>query len=161
MAITFSRFTRTGALYDNDNANAFVTEDARVLLVDATHTFDPDAEFVADIVADEVTNDTGTGYERKILGTKSRSIETDVAITGITGNKDIIKLTADILTYTAINTNERIGGGYVFIQKTDDSDSVLLGLFNLTNNIPSDEVELPTVTIAPDPVFGYIFKPLL
>jgi hypothetical protein len=161
MAITFSRFTRTGALYDNDNANAFVDEDARVLLVSTAHTFDPTAEFVADIVADEVTNDTGTGYERKTLGTKSRAIETDVAITGITGNKDIIKLTAATLTYTAINTNERIGGGYVFIQKTDDSDSVLLGLFNLTNDIPSDVVELPTVTIAPDATLGYLYKPLL
>lgn len=161
MAITFSRFTRTGALYDNDNANAFVLEDAKILLVANDHTFDPTAEFVADISADEVTNDTGTGYERKTLANKARSVETDVSIDGVTGNKDIIKITADSINFTNISTNDRIGGGYIYIEETDDSDSVLLGLFKLENDIPSDVVPLPDVTIAPSATLGWLFKAIL
>ena len=156
-----ARYTRPSALYVTDGNFDFVNDDIRVLLVDNTATFDPTAEFVADIVADEVSNDSGTGYERKTLATKSRAIETDVAISGITGNKDIVRMTAANLTYTNINTNERIGGGYLFKQITNDADSLIVASFQITSDIPSDVVSLPEVIIRPDSTFGWTYNVIL
>ena len=155
-----ARYTRPSALYVTDGNFDFVGDDIRVLLVSNTATFDPTAEFVADIVADEVSNDAGTGYERKTLATKSRAIVTDVAISGITGNKDIVRMTADNLTYTNINTNERIGGGYLFKFVTDDSDSLIVASFTVPD-IPSDVINLPEVVITPDADLGYTFNVIL
>ena len=156
-----ARYTRPSALYVTDGNFDFVNDDIRVLLVSNTATFDPTAEFVADIVADEVANDTGTGYERKTLATKSRAIVTDVAISGITGNKDIVRMTAANLTYTNINTVTAIGGGYLFKQITNDADSLVVASFQLTANIPSNSVVLPEVVLRPDTTFGWTYNVIL
>lgn len=155
-----ARYTRPSALRVTDGDFNFVTDDVRVLLVSNTATFDPTAEFVADIVADEVTNDTGTGYERKTLSGKARSIVENVAVPDVTGNRDVVRMTADNLTYTAISTNERIGGGYLFIQDTDDSDSLIIASF-IVPDIPSDVVQLPEVVITPDSNLGFTFNVIL
>lgn len=155
-----ARYTRPSALRVTDGDFNFVDDDIRVLLVDNTATFDPTAEFVADIVADEVTNDTGTGYERKTLAGKARAIVEDVAISGVTGNKDIVRMTANNLTYTNINTNERIGGGYLFKFVTDDADSLIVASFTVPD-IPSDVINLPEVVITPDSNLGYTFNVIL
>lgn len=155
-----ARYTRPSALRVTDGDFNFVTDDIRVLLVDNTATFDPTAEFVADIVADEVTNDTGTGYERKTLAGKARAIVENVAISGVTGNKDVVRMTANNLTYTNINTNERIGGGYLFKFVTNDADSLIVASFTLPD-IPSDVINLPEVVITPDSNLGYTFNVIL
>lgn len=155
-----ARYTRPSALRVTDGDFNFVDDDIRVLLVSNTATFDPTAEFVADIVADEVTNDTGTGYERKTLAGKARAIVEDVAISGVTGNKDVVRMTANNLTYTNINTNERIGGGYLFKFVTDDADSLIVASFTLPD-IPSDVINLPEVVITPDSNLGYTFNVIL
>lgn len=155
-----ARYTRPSALRVTDGDFNFVTDDIRVLLVSTTATFDPTAEFVADIVADEVENDAGTGYERKTLAGKARAIVTGVTITGITGAKDVVRMTANNLTYTNINTLTRIGGGYLFKQVTDDADSLIVASFTVPD-IPSDVINLPEVVITPDSNLGYTFNVIL
>ena len=156
-----ARYTRPSALQVTDGNFDFVGDDIRVLLVSNTATFDPTAEFVSDIVADEVANDTGTGYERKTLATKSRAIETGVTVPDITGARDIVKMTGANLTYTNINTTTAIGGGYLFKFVTDDADSLVVASFQLTANIPSDSVVLPEVVLRPDSIFGWTFNVIL
>ena len=156
-----ARYTRPSALQVTDGNFDFVNDDIRVLLVSNTATFDPTAEFVADIVADEVANDSGTGYERKTLATKSRAIETGVTVPDITGARDIVKMTGANLTYTNINTTTRIGGGYLFKFVTDDADSLVVASFQLTADIPSDSVVLPEVVLRPDSTFGWTFNVIL
>lgn len=149
MAITFSRFTRTGAVYKDEQAAIWLNGTLKVLLVANTHTFDPAAEFVADIVADEVANDVGTGYERKSIVNPTRTVVIGATVPDLAGGtttKDIIKYAADTLVYTDIKTVERPGGGYIYHEITNDADSKLLGLFEV-DEIPSDVTNLPTVNI--------------
>lgn len=155
-----ARYTRPSALRVTDGDFNFVTDDIRVLLVSNTATFDPTAEFVADIVADEVANDAGTGYERKTLAGKAKAIVEAVTITGITGAKDVVRMTANNLTYTNINTLTRIGGGYLFKFVTDDADSLIVASFTVPD-IPSDVINLPEVVITPDANLGYTFNVIL
>ena len=155
-----ARYTRPSALRVSDGNFDFLNDDIRVLLVSTTATFDPTAEFVSDIVADEVSNDSGTGYERKALAGKTRGIVTGVTISGVTGAKDVLRMTAANLTYTNINTNERIGGGYLFKQVTNDADSLVVASFTVPD-IPSDVINLPEVVITPDSNLGFTFFALL
>jgi hypothetical protein len=155
-----ARYTRPSALRVASSDFDWLSDDIRVLLVSNTATFDPTAEFVADIVADEVTNDTGTGYERKVIGSKTRAIVQNVAVTGVTVNKDVVRMSGANLTYSNINTNERIGGGYIFRQVTDDSDSLIVASF-IVPDIPSDVISLPEVVITPDSNLGYTFFAIL
>lgn len=155
-----ARYTRPSALRVTDGDFNFVDDDIRVLLVSNTATFDPTAEFVADIVADEVANAAGTGYERKTLAGKAKAIVEAVTITGITGAKDVVRMTANNLTYTNINTNLRIGGGYLFKFVTNDADSLIVASFTVPD-IPSDVINLPEVVITPDSNLGYTFNVIL
>ena len=155
-----ARYTRPSALRVSDGNFDFLNDDIRVLLVSTSATFDPTAEFVADIVADEVSNATGTGYERKTLAGKARAIVTGVTITGVTGAKDVVRMTAGNLTYTNINTDLRIGGGYLFKQVTNDADSLIVASFTVPD-IPSDVINLPEVVITPDSNLGFTFFALL
>lgn len=155
-----ARYTRPSALRVAVGDFDFINDDIRVLLVSNTATFDPTAEFVADIVADEVTNDIGTGYERKTLSGKTSDVVTGVAVPDVTGNRDVVRMSSDNLTYTNINTNERIGGGYLFRQETDDSDSLIIASFTVPD-IPSDVISLPEVVITPDSNLGFTYFAIL
>lgn len=150
MAISFSRYTRTGRVYKDEQAAIWQNGTIKVLLVSTAHTFDPTAEFVDDISADEVTNDSGTGYERKTIANPTRTVVTGATVpdrAGGTTTLDIVKYDADDLTYSNINTNERIAGGYIYAEVTNDADSKLLALFDLDEDIPADVTNLPTVNI--------------
>lgn len=83
----------------------FVTDTIEVLIVDNTYTFSKAHTLVSDVSGDEVTNDVGSGYERKTLGTKSIAINT---------SDDRVEYKAADVLYTAILTNEVLGGAVVF-----------------------------------------------
>lgn len=125
--------------YENDTIN--------VLLVNTSHTYTKSHEFVSDIVANEASNVSGSGYERKTLA--SKTILLDAA-------NDRVEYDAANPTYTAINAGT-IAAAIIFKQVTNDSDSPIIaqidfadlvtngsdvelqinadGLFTVTNNI--------------------------
>lgn len=89
-----------------------------VLLVAPTYTLDQSAHnYVSDVNSDEVTNNTGAGYERKTLS--------NVSVNRDNGNNRVY-VDADDVTYSAVDTNEDINAAILFKQVTDDSDSPLI-----------------------------------
>jgi len=128
----------------------YLNDTIKVLILSPTgaSAFDVDNEFVADVDANEVTNSSGTGYERKTLA--SKTVLFDEA-------NDRVEYDADNPTYTAISTNEDLAGAVIFKDTGDDATSPLIafiefadlstngsdvelqinadGLFTITNNI--------------------------
>lgn len=90
-------------------------DDIEVLLVSADYTFNEAHEFVSDI-SNELTNDTGTGYERKEVDNLVATLESG----------DKVKVDCDNITYTAINTNEDARAAIFYQKVTDDTDSRLI-----------------------------------
>lgn len=112
----------------------FATQDIRVLIVSPAYTFNKAHEFVNDVAANEVTNDVGTGYERKVLGTKA--ITLDAA-------NDRVFFDAANPVYTSIKTTQTLAAAVVFKQVTDDTDSPLIALINFADLITNgSDVEL-------------------
>ena len=142
-----SNLYNPGLLKLLDRTVDFENDTIKVLLVNTSHTFDKTDEFVSDIVANESANVSGTGYERKTLG--SKTILLDAA-------NDRVEYDCANPTYTAINAGT-IAAAIVFKEGVGDSSSPLLaqidfadlvtngsdvelqvnadGLFTVTNNI--------------------------
>jgi len=142
-----SNLYNPGLLKLLDRTVDFENDTIKVLLVDTSHTFDKTDEFVSDIVANEAANVSGSGYERKTLG--SKTILLDAA-------NDRVEYDCANPTYTAINAGT-IAAAIVFKEGVDDASSPLLaqidfadlvtngsdvelqvntdGLFTVTNNI--------------------------
>lgn len=142
-----SNLYNPGLLKLLDRTVDFENDTIKVLLVNTSHTFDKTDEFVSDIVANESANVSGTGYERKTLG--SKTILLDAA-------NDRVEYDCANPTYTAINAGT-IAAAIVFKEGVDDASSPLLaqidfadlvtngsdvelqvntdGLFTVTNNI--------------------------
>lgn len=142
-----SNLYNPGLLKLLDGTVDFENDAIKVLLVDTNHTFDKTDEFVSDIVANEASNVSGTGYERKTLA--SKTITLDAA-------NDRVEYDAANPSYTSINAGT-IAAAIVYKEGTGDSDSPLLaqidfadlvtngsdvelqvnvdGLFTVTNNI--------------------------
>lgn len=96
--------------------------DVRCMLVQSSYTPDVDAhEFVADISASEVT--VG-GYGR-------------VTCTGETLTRDDANdrqdFSLDNAAFTSLVAGETIGKAVIFVQVTNDADSILLGYIGFTN----------------------------
>ena len=99
-----------------DQSIDWVTDTIKVLVVSPDFTFNDTHEFVADIVANEVTNvESTTGYERKTLGTKSISRTPDVSVSGITRSNGTATVT------TAADHNLEVGW-YVYIAGADQAE---------------------------------------
>ena len=142
-----SNLYNPGLLKLLDRTVDFENDTIKVLLVDTSHAFDKTDEFVSDIVANEAANVSGSGYERKTLG--SKTILLDAA-------NDRVEYDCANPTYTAINAGT-IAAAIVFKEGVDDASSPLLaqidfadlvtngsdvelqvnadGLFTVTNNI--------------------------
>lgn len=104
----------------------FVNDTIKVLIVNENYAFDKSHQFVSDVVANEVTNDTGTGYERKTLTGKS--------VASATGTPDEIRFDADNLVYSVINLGaEEMAAAIIYKEVTDDSDSIILSMADQPN----------------------------
>lgn len=125
----------------------FANDAIKVLLVNTSHAYDKTDEFVSDIVANEASNVSGSGYERKTLA--SKTILLDAA-------NDRVEYDAANPLYTSINAGT-IAAAIIYKEVTTDSDSPLIaqidfadlvtngsdvelqvnvdGLFTVTNNI--------------------------
>lgn len=128
--------------YLNDTIKLLVLSPTGASAFDVTH------EFVSDVDANEVTNSSGSGYERKTLSNKTILLD-DV--------NNRVEYDADNPSYTAISTNENLAAAVIFKDTGDDTTSPLLafiefadlvtngsdvelkvnvdGLFTITNNI--------------------------
>jgi hypothetical protein len=101
----------------------------KVMLVKSSYTFNPDSDFVSDLVASEIvaTNYTGghAGAGRK---TASLTWEDQDA-----NNRSVIKV-AD-LTWTSLGgaTNDTVGAAILFKEGAADSSSVLLACLGIAN----------------------------
>ena len=142
-----SNLYNPGLLKLLDGTIDFANDTIKVLLVDTSHTFDKTDEFVSDIVTNEAANVSGSGYERKTLG--SKTVLLDAA-------NDRVEYDAANPTYTAIDAGT-IAAAIVYKEVTNDSDSPIIaqidfadlvtngsdvelqvntdGLFTVTNNI--------------------------
>lgn len=87
-----SNLFNSGLLKINNQSIDFVGDDIQVLLVASGYTFDKDHEFVDDIT-NEVTNASGSGYERKSLSGKSISLTSDVSVSSITRSGSTVTVT--------------------------------------------------------------------
>jgi len=90
-----------------------------VLLVDSNYTFNANHVNVSEIT-NEVTNNNGTGYERKSVSGFSISLDSS-------NNK--VNFDCNDVSYTAIDTNEDLRAMILYVKNTNDSDSVLVGYF--------------------------------
>ena len=142
-----SNLYNPGLLKLLDGTIDFENDTIKVLLVNTSHTYDKTDEFVSDIVANEASNVSGTGYERKTLA--SKTVTLDAA-------NDRVEYDSANPTYTAINAGT-IAAAIVYKEVTTDSDSPIIaqidfadlvtngsdvelqvnadGLFTVTNNI--------------------------
>lgn len=98
----------------------FVNDTIKVLLLDnaQSYVFDPSHNFVADLTpgTNELTNNSGTGYERKTLATKAVN-EDDV--------NDQAEMDCADIDYTSIDAGE-IQAAVVYKEVTNDSDSPVI-----------------------------------
>lgn len=101
-----------------------LTSNLKVMLVAPGYVFDPDADFVSDVVASEVS---GTGYTGGFGGAGRKAL-TNRAIVEDDVN-DRAEFDADDLTWTALNVGD-IGGAIVFREATSDADSPLIGFLD-------------------------------
>lgn len=99
----------------------FKNRSIKLLLVSEDYTFDKDHEYVDDIT-DEVTNNEGSGYERKSLDNKSISLDS--------GNDRVI-FDADDIEYEKIDTNEKISAAILFQDSGSDEDSPVIAAIDL------------------------------
>jgi hypothetical protein len=89
-----------------------------ILLVGLGHTPDAADEFVDDIVADEIAL---AGYTREPL--------TSVTVTKNTGTNVVTVAADDEYVWASIAAGD-VGGFYVYLDVTDDTDSILLGFYD-------------------------------
>jgi hypothetical protein len=118
----------------------------KVMLVNASYTPDADHDFIADVVANELS---GTGYAggfagsgRKTLASKSFSTNTA---------SDFTYFTAAALTWTAINAGT---AAYLIIVKeiTNDADSRLIAWVDFTDVVTNGG----DLTLTPDGTNGLL-----
>jgi hypothetical protein len=100
-----------------DGTVSWATSPIVALIVDSGHVFDITDVFVSDVVADEVTNATGTGYARKTLTGKTVTVDQV---------NDRVVFDATDVTYTAVETNETWDAVILFLDTGTDATSRLL-----------------------------------
>lgn len=99
----------------------------KIMLLNDTYTPDPDDDYVDDIVAKELVNDEGTGYERKTLANKTFT-EDDENDKGI--------FDADNVLYSAIDTTLDIAVIVIFKDTGNDATSTLILAIDTMTGLP-------------------------
>jgi hypothetical protein len=95
----------------------FGTADIRVLFVKSGYVFNPDHDFVADLVP--ASNElTVAGYARQALGTQTTAVD---------DANDRATADAADPDFGALTAGETIDAAVYFVQVTNDADSWLLG----------------------------------
>lgn len=124
-----SKWYGKGLLKVADRTIDFVNDTIKVMLVNASYTFNPDHDFADDVSANELS---GTGYAGGFNGAGRKTLASKT-ITEDTAN-DRIEFDCADLTWTAINAGT-IGGVVVLKEITNDAASPLIAFLD-----PSDLV---------------------
>jgi hypothetical protein len=101
------------------------TADLRVLLVKSTYTFDPDHNFVADVVAGALEI-SAAGYARQALTSKT-VVEDDA--------NDFAYLDADDPNFGSIAAGQTVGGMVLFIHTGSDATAQLIAYYDLVDTL--------------------------
>jgi hypothetical protein len=118
-----SKVYNPGLLKLLDGTIDFENDTIKLLLVDTNHSFTKSDEFVSDIVANEATNSSGSGYERKTLANASIALDA--------GN-DRVEFDADDISYTAVDAGT-IASAIIYKEVTNDADSPLIADIDFTD----------------------------
>lgn len=103
----------------------------------AAHTNVPEVNFIADMEAHaDFAELTASGYARVAM-TGENVTENDGAL-------DYASIDMDAVVFAAISAGETIVGAFIYRQVTNDSDSEVLAIYDVTPNIPTNG---STVTI--------------
>lgn len=95
--------------------------DLRVLLVNTSYVFDPDHNFVSDVVANEIS---AGGYSRQPL-TGETITEDDT--------NDFAYLHADNVAFGALAAGQTIGGAILFKYNASDSAAEVIAFYDVTD----------------------------
>jgi hypothetical protein len=125
----------TGLLAIANGTVSWANSTIKALIVDSGYTFTKSHEFVSSVAGDEVTNSTGTGYERKTLTNKTVTLATDV-----------VTFDADNLTYTAVDTNETWDALIVYAEGTADANRRLLAYLPVDELVTNGSDAVITIT---------------
>lgn len=100
--------------------------DFRVLLLrnDVAYSYDPDHNFVADVLTGGVLELSVAGYARQVLANVAAA-EDDTG--------DLSSLAADAVAFGSLATGQTIDKAIVFVQVTNDADSYLIGHYDLAD----------------------------
>lgn len=99
----------------------------KVMLLDADYTPNADHDFVADIVADELS---GTGYTGGFGGSGRKTVTSKVFTINDTNDRG--EFDAGDITWTSINAGT-VGCAVLIKEITDDSASILIAAYDVTN----------------------------
>lgn len=113
-----SRSYNSGIKGIDDRSIDFATDTIKVMLINSSYAHDPDHDFVADVVANEVPS------TRQTLGSKT--------ITKDDTNDRSVFDGADV-TFTAVAGGATIGGAIVFKDTGNDATSTLLAFIDVAN----------------------------
>ena len=105
-----------------DGTISWATSTIKVMVVSSSYAFNDNHVFVSSIT-NEVTNDVGTGYERKTL--TGKTVTVDQA-------NDRVVFDADDVAYTAVETNEVWAGAIVYLDSGVDATSRLIAYLTIT-----------------------------
>jgi hypothetical protein len=115
-------------VYNRSKGRLFVAgDDLRVMLVTSSYTFNPDHDFVADVVANEIAG--ASGYARQALTSEALTID---------DTNDRVALTADNVAFGALGTGASPAAAIVYRHVTNDSDGVLLAYLDFAAPIPTN-----------------------
>lgn len=118
-----SNIYNNGLLKVLDRTVDYVSDNVAVLLVGNTYTFDESHEFVSNI-SDEAVNDTGSGYARQSLASKTITLNTSA--------NAVVFDCADI-SYTAITTTNTLAGAIIYKDSGTDSTSDLVAFIDFAD----------------------------
>lgn len=95
--------------------------DLRVLLVNASYSFNPDHNFVSDVVANEISV---AGYSRQALTTES--ITEDDA-------NDMAYLDADDVVFASLAAGQTVGGAVLYKFNAADAAAEVIAFYDVTD----------------------------
>ena len=123
------------AIADQSAADAInlVGTTVKVMLVDATYAPDPDDAFVDDGTANDPASHeiSTTGYVGGFAGSGRKSLASKTLTADLVNNR--AEFDAADLSWTTLATGPTIGGAVLIKERTADTDSQVVGFFDLVN----------------------------
>ncbi len=119
--------------------------DLRVLLVKSTYTFDPDHNFVADVVAGALEISVA-GYARQTLAGKT-VVEDDA--------NDFAYMDATDPVFAALAAGQTVGGMVMFINTGSDATAQVVSFYDLVDTLTNG---LDMTVVFATPALGGVLK---